>query len=129
MSRSKLLDLLEKNVLKLQKIWKKLWEKLFQISKRRNIIPARNRFVLCVTEYGDLVGLYDDLLCDIGVAKSIYRASNIEWDNNRLAWMVFFPDGSTIGPYKLRRDALNAERELIETNLEAYVYEFQRKRC
>lgn len=72
-----------------------------------------------VAPNGDLMFLYDDNLrglMDAGQAK-VTRASDVEPDENG-QWTADLKrvGGPVLGPFRLREEALTAEREWLEAN-------------
>ena len=77
-----------------------------------------NDLVVSVDQKGTLTFVYDDSLSsllDEGKEWTIKRVSEVEPVDK--SWVAFMRDGKKLGPYRLREEALRAEREYLEEKM------------
>jgi hypothetical protein len=70
---------------------------------------------------GTVVGLYTDAI-DLRALGHVRaeRASAVEWDESAQAWRArIFATGEVLGPFRLRDEAVDAERRALAAQLRA----------
>ena len=75
-------------------------------------------FKLSISRSGSITAIYDDVHADLmtkGKAQ-VRRASNVE-PAPQGGWTATMTDGTVLGPYRLRKDALDAEVAYLESKL------------
>jgi hypothetical protein len=75
-------------------------------------------FKLSISPSGSITAIYDDVHADLmakGTAQ-VRRASTVE-PAPQGGWLATMNDGTVLGPYRLRSEALSAEVQYLDSKL------------
>lgn len=78
-----------------------------------------NQFKLRIAPDGEVTAIYDDILAGLlkeGAAR-IERASFVEPPPTGDGWLATMSDGTVLGPFSLRKEALEAEVGYLEEKM------------